>query len=228
VGDWSIQCLNGQDHLVASQQNYAINLNLTGHKPAVLHNGNGLISFGPGGFSYYYSRTHMDVSGTITDHNQPLQVSGGLAWMDHQWGNFLALGGGGWDWYSIQLNNDTEMMLYVIRDASGTITSTYASYIDATANDSILQPTAVHTTALATWTSPTTGITYPSGWRVDINDTHVQATLNVTPLLQNQELVTLASTGNVYWEGAVSVQGQAHGQAVAGQGYVELTGYTRQ
>ena len=70
------------------------------------------------GFAPAVKDAVMALSGTLIDHNQPVQVTG-LAWMDHQWGNFLALGGGGWDWYSIQLNNDTEMMLYVIRDAQG-------------------------------------------------------------------------------------------------------------
>ncbi len=93
VGDWSIKGLNGQDHLAAAMQNYAINLDLAATKPVILHNGNGLITYGLGGFSYYYSRTRMAVTGTIMDHNQPLQVTG-QAWMDHQWGNFLTVGDG--------------------------------------------------------------------------------------------------------------------------------------
>jgi predicted secreted hydrolase len=226
VGDWSIQGLNGHDHLSAEMKDYVLNLNLVGQKPAVLHNGNGIITYGLGGFSYYYSRTHMNVQGTIMDHNQPVQVTG-LAWMDHQWGNFLTLGGGGWDWYSIQLNNDTEMMLYFIRDASGKILSTYIGYIDPSGKDSMIPPTSLHSSVLGTWTSPTTGITYPSGWQLDVNDPQLHASLTLQPLLKNQELVVTQSTGNVYWEGAVAIQGQSNGQAVTGQGYVELTGYTK-
>src|SRR5205814_125956 len=84
---------------------YAMNITLQGLKPPTLHNGNGLITYGLAGFSYYYSRTRMALSGTLVDHKQSLQVTG-EAWMDHQWGNFLTLGGGGWDWFSIQLNNE--------------------------------------------------------------------------------------------------------------------------
>ncbi len=225
VGDWSIQGLNGHDHLAAQMKDYAIKLDLSATKPVTLHNGNGLITYGLGGFSYYYSRTRMAVSGTLLDHNQQLHVTG-QAWMDHQWGNFLTLGGGGWDWYSIQLNNNTEMMIYVIRDASGAALSTYIGYIDPNGKDVVISATALHTTVLAKWTSPTTGITYPSGWRLELNDPHIQATLVVKPLLKNQELVVNSSTGNVYWEGAVSIDGQANGQQLAGRGYVELTGYT--
>jgi predicted secreted hydrolase len=224
VGNWSIQGLNGHDHLVAAMKDYAINLSLITNKPPVLHNGNGLITYGLAGFSYYYSRTHMDVAGTIIDHGQSSHVTG-LAWMDHQWGNFLTLGGSGWDWYSIQLNNTTEMMVYFIRDPSGTVISTYASYIDRVGKDYVLLPVALHATVLDIWTSPTTGITYPSGWHLDVNSPQLQAVLTVRPLLKDQELVVKSSTGNIYWEGAVGIQGQVDGSAIDGQGYVELTGY---
>lgn len=226
VGDWTIQGLNGQDHLSAEMANYTMHVNLLGLKPPTLHNGNGLITYGLGGFSYYYSRTRMALSGTLVDHNQPLQVTG-EAWMDHQWGNFLSLGGGGWDWYSIQLNNNTEMMLYLIRDASGKIISTYVGYIGSNADDHLLPAIALHVTVLNHWTSPVTGATYPSGWQLEIRDPQLQASLTLTPELKDQELTVYQSTGNNYWEGAVRIQGQSAGQTVEGEGYVELTGYVK-
>ncbi len=225
IGNWSIQGLNGQDHLVASMTNYILHVDLHGLKPATLHNGNGLITYGLGGFSYYYSRTRMSLSGTLTDHNVPLQVTG-EAWMDHQWGNFLALGGGGWDWFSIQLNNFSEMMLYFIRDASGKVISTYIGYIAPDAHDYLLPASALKITVLDHWKSPTTGANYPSGWTLQINDPHIHASLTLTPELKNQELVVFQSTGNSYWEGAVSISGQTSGTPIQGEGYVELTGYT--
>ncbi|MBV9258335.1 MAG: hypothetical protein JO215_09980 [Ktedonobacteraceae bacterium] len=226
VGDWTIQGLNGHDLLVANMQNYTMQLNLTGLKPATFHNGNGLITVGPGSFSYYYSRTRMAVAGTLIDHNQALQVSG-QAWMDHQWGNFLALGVGGWDWYSIQLNNDTEMMIYAIRDTKDKVLTTYISYIDANDVDHLIPASAIHAMVLSHWTSPKTGITYPSGWKLGIKDSQLQATLTLIPQLKDQELVATQSTGNVYWEGAVSINGQLAGKNISGEGYVELTGYKR-
>ncbi len=224
VGNWSISGLNGLDHLTASMTNYAIQVNLRGLKPSILHNGNGLITYGLAGFSYYYSRTRMALSGTLIDHNQPVQVTG-LAWMDHQWGNFLALGGGGWDWYSIQLNNDTEMMLYVIRDAQGRMLSTYVSFIDSNAVDHLLPANALKISILNHWRSPVTGANYPSGWGLQIDDPQLRASLTLLPELKDQELVAYQSTGNSYWEGAVSIHGQSAGIAVNGEGYVELTGY---
>jgi predicted secreted hydrolase len=226
AADWSIQGANGQDRLRASMENYAIDLKASASKPAVLHNKNGLITDGLEGFSYYYSRTHMAVTGTLIDHNQTLRVTG-LAWMDHQWGNFLTLGGGGWDWYSLHLSDNTEVILYFIRDASGAILSTYGGVIDASGRNTVLLPTSVRSTVLDYWTSSITDVRYPSGWRVDINDPHLKAVLTIQPLLKDQELVTRASTGNTYWEGAVSIEGQrGDGKALGGQGYIELTGYT--
>jgi predicted secreted hydrolase len=235
VGDWSMRGVNGHDHLAAAMQDYTINLDLVGQKPAVLHNGNGVITIGLAGLSYYYSRTHMDVQGAIMDHNQPIQVTG-LAWMDHQWGNFLTLGGSGWDWYSIQLNNNTEMMLCFIHDPDGKITS-YIGYIDPSGQDIIIPPTSLRTRRDSgsplsacpcpiptdTWKSQATGITYPSGWQLDVDDPQLHVSLTLKPLLKNQELVVTESTGNIYWEGAIAIEGQSNGQPVNGQGYVELT-----
>ncbi len=224
-GSWSIQGLDGKDHLVAAMNDYSINLDLTGVKPLTLHNGNGLLNYGTDGFSYYYSRTRMAVAGTIIDHYQTLQVTG-LAWMDHRWGNFITLSNESKDWYGLQLNNNTEIMIYVMRNATGAITATYASYVDAAGNADNLPPTALGTTVLGQWTSKVTGITYPSGWRLDINTPSLQARLMVMPISQNQE-VTNSSTSNASWEGGVGVQGQMNGNAINGQGCVELTGYSK-
>lgn len=226
VGGWTMQGLNGLDHLTAAMPNYAIKLTLRGLKPPILHNGNGLITYGLAGFSYYYSRTRMALSGSIVDHGETLQVTG-LAWMDHQWGNFLTLAGSGWDWFSIQLDNNTEMMLYFIRDASGKIISTYASYIDASARDMLLSASSLHVTVLGHWRSPITGANYPSGWQLQVSDPRLSINLTLQPELKNQELVVYQSTGNSYWEGAVSIQGQSNGQPIQGESYVELTGYAR-
>jgi predicted secreted hydrolase len=224
IGDWSIRGVNGLDHLAASMTNYTLNVDARGLKPPTLHNGNGLITFGLGGFSYYYSRTRMAVSGTLVDHGRTLAVSG-EAWMDHQWGNFVTIGGGGWDWFSIQLANNTELMLYLIRDTSGKIISTYIGYILPDAQELLLSPQTLRIQVLDHWHSPATGIVYPFGWLVQIHDTRLMATLTLQPELKDQELVVYQSTGNSYWEGAVSVSGRDNGSEISGEGYVELTGY---
>ena len=224
INDWSIKGINGSDQLVAKMDNYALRIHLQGLKPPTLHNGNGLITYGLGGFSYYYSRTRMSLSGEIVDHNQPFTVSG-EAWMDHQWGNFLTLNRGGWDWFSIQLDNFTELMLYLIRDSTGKIISSYIGYIGPQAESVLVPGKALHVTVLGHWKSRITGANYPSGWKLEINYPEVRTSLILLPELKDQELIVYQSTGNSYWEGAVSIQGSSEGQLVHGEGYVELTGY---
>ena len=222
LGDWTMQGLNGHDHLHAAMQDYQITLDLQGTKPPALHGDHGLITLGLAGFSYYYSRTRMDVTGVVNDHGAQMQVSG-LAWMDHQWGNFLTSVGGGWDWYSLQLADDTEMMLYFVRDQAGKVLATYATHVAADGTETTLAAGDFQSQALGSWTSPVTRVTYPSGWQVTVHS--LQLSLTLTPELLDQELVTTSTTGVAYWEGAVDLQGQQAGQPIGGEGYVELTGY---
>ncbi len=223
LGGWTIAGANGHDQLSASMDNYSIQLTLTDALPhAILHNGNGVISYGPAGFSYYYSRPLMTVSGALSDHGATMQVTG-QAWMDHQWGNFVSLAGSGWDWYSIQLANHTEYMLYVIRDAQKRPVSAFGTAIAPDGSASEIASQQIQSQATGSWTSPVTGGVYPSGWQITLPSQQVSLTL--TPLLRDQELVTARSTGVAYWEGAVGVSGSAAGAPMTGMGYVELTGY---
>ena len=222
LGGWTMQGLNGHDQLSAALADYSIQLALTDELPhAILHNGNGIISYGPSGFSYYYSRPLMAVSGTLTDHGAPMQVAG-QAWMDHQWGNFVSLTGAGWDWYSIQLTDHTEYMLYVIRDAQKRPVATFGTAIAPDGSASEIPPQQIQSQVTGSWTSPVTGGVYPSGWQVTLPG---PVSLTLTPLLKDQELVTARSTGVAYWEGAVGISGTTAGKPVTGEGYVELTGY---
>lgn len=224
INDWSVHGLNGHDHLQASMADYAIDLSLDAVKVPVLHNGNGLITAGLAGFSYYYSRTRMALSGRLLDHHQLLQVTG-IAWMDHQWGNFLTLGRGGWDWLSLQLSNGSELMLYVIRDGAGQVLATSLDAVALDGRSLQLPASSLQIKVLGHWRSPTTGVLYPSGWQIAVHALQLQVNLTLQPELRNQELVVTASTDNIYWEGAVSIEGKSPGQSVQGEGYVELTGY---
>jgi predicted secreted hydrolase len=223
VGGWTASGLDGHDQLHAAMPDYAIDLNLTDALPLpILHNGNGLITYGLAGYSYYYSRPLLMVSGMVNDHGTSVAVTG-QAWMDHQWGDFLTVAGSGWDWYSIQLANHTEFMLYIIRDSQKRPLSTVGTYVSPDGAAHEIPAADMQFEVLDHWTSPVTGGVYPSGWRVTISDPAISLTL--TPALLDQELVTAQSTGVAYWEGAVRISGQANGASVIGQGYVELTGY---
>ncbi|HEU5438763.1 MAG TPA: carotenoid 1,2-hydratase [Ktedonobacterales bacterium] len=222
LGGWSARGLGGRDHLAAAMDGYQIALDLTSDTPPALHGGNGIITYGQAGFSYYYSRPLMRVSGSLTDHGTALAITG-QAWMDHQWGNFVSLAGSGWDWLSLQLDDGTQYMLYVIRDADKRPLDIVGTAIAHDGSTTVIPADSIAITATGTWTSPHTGGVYPSGWSVSLPTQGL--TLTLTPLLRDQELVTTASTGVAYWEGAVAISGTRDGQPIGGEGYVELTGY---
>jgi predicted secreted hydrolase len=220
VGGWKMRGLLGDDQLQAASADYAIDLKLTTRRPPVLHDG-GLVTFGAAGDSYYYSRTRMAIAGTIDDRGERVPVKG-VAWFDKQWGNFLVMGGG-WDWFSLQLDDGTDLMLNLIRNAGGQTAIVYGTHVAPDGSFRHLTASDFEISPLGTWTSPQTGITYPSGWRAVLREPALD--LRITPVLLDQELDTRRSTSMVYWEGEQTVVGTAIGQPIAGQGYVELVGY---
>jgi len=222
VHEWSMRGTNGADQLLASMPGYAISLQATSEKAPVLHDGDGYIDYGNAGASYYYSRTRQVVEGTLTVDGQQSKVTG-LAWMDHQWGDFATFDLGGWDWYALQLDDGWDVMLYVVNGPDGQPTITDGSLIAPDGSLRVLEGDDFSIEPSGTWTSSSTGVTYPSGWTITIPSADLVLTLQ--PTLLDQELDTRASTGQIYWEGDVSVGGIREGQDVTGVGYVELTGY---
>ncbi len=219
IGDWFMNGVNGKDTLGASMSGYTLQVSLASVKPPALHNG-GLLTYGAAGFSYYYSYTRLILSGTIIDNGAAIPITG-LAWMDHQWGNFIGVGGIGWNWFSVQLSNNTEYMIYVIRNASGSPVSLFSTAINAQGVSSTIPEAAIKEQILGTWKSPQTGITYPSGWKLQLGG----IVITISPILANQELITTQTTGNIYWEGDCQVSAEIHGATIPGYGYTELTGY---
>jgi predicted secreted hydrolase len=120
------------------------------------------------------------------------------------------------------LDDGSSLMLYNLRRKDGSLSPySAATLMRADGSTRPLSPADFHITATATWRSPHSRAIYPAAWTVDIPSEGIQ--LQVKPYLADQEL-RLSFT---YWEGAVQVTGRRQGgQAVAGSGYVELTGYS--
>ncbi|HEY8799831.1 MAG TPA: MMPL family transporter [Candidatus Limnocylindrales bacterium] len=197
-------------------------LDLRSAKPAALHHGDGWIDFGPGGSSYYYSRTRMSAAGTLTIDGRPVAVEGS-AWFDHQWGDFITVGGGGWDWFAINLADGTDVTLSLVRDADGTYPLIYGTLVRPDGSTRNLPADAFAVAVTRHWTSPTTGADYPAGWTVTIAGEKLR--IDLSPTVSAQELDTRPTTGVVYWEGSQTVAATRDGRPVGGQAYVELTGY---
>ncbi|MFE7932542.1 lipocalin family protein [Streptomyces sp. NPDC057456] len=217
TGDWTMRGGSGKATLHAALPEYELDLQLRSAKPAVLHGDRGTIPYGPLGTSKYYSWTSAQAVGTIVDHGVPVQVTG-LSWGDHQWGDNDFTIGAGWDWFSVQLTDGKQYMLYFVRDTSGKIVETIGTLIHPSGRTTKLSPAKLSTTDTGSWTSPRTGITYGSGWQVTVPG----GRLTVTPNLVDQELDLLSTVGAVYWEGSVSVRGEIAGSPVTGIGYTEI------
>jgi predicted secreted hydrolase len=199
-----------------------LELGLQSRKPPALHDGDGWIDFGPAGGSYYYSRTAMDARGVLTLGAISYTV-GGDAWFDHQWGDFISVGGGGWDWYAVNLDDGTDLTLSLVRDADGSYPLVYGTIVGADGTVRHLDRDAFAVASTGRWTSPTTGATYPAGWQVTIPGERLE--IRLEPTVADQELDTRATTGVVYWEGSQRVTAERDGIPLGGQAYVELTGY---
>lgn len=222
INGWRAGLEGAAHRLRASHPEFALDLRLLSAKPPVIHGQDGIIrkAAGPGRASHYYSLTRLHGSGTLRLGEERLAVSA-QAWMDHEWGsNQLTPEQVGWDWFSLQLEDGRELMLYLMRHRDGSVDPVSSgTLVGPDGRSGHLPLSAFRVTATGEWRSPRTGGRYPSGWRVQVPGARLD--LRVRPVLSDQEVVTTGGAGVVYWEGAVRVSG-----TVAGVGYVELTGYT--
>ena len=199
---------DGSWRLIAADGKDAIDLTLRSRKPPAIHSEHRL--------SNYYSLTRLEASGTIDGRR-----ARGAAWFDHEFGSTaLRQTQHGWDWYSVQLDNESELMLYAIRgvESSGSLITSDGHVIP-------IRGDQMQVRALRQWHSKKSGATYPMKWSITIPSLRIALALD--PLLDDQELITTHSTNVTYWEGAVGVEGSYDGGAVRGEGYVEMTGYDR-
>jgi predicted secreted hydrolase len=220
---WEMAGLDGSDGLDAAASNFGISLLLDDTRAApVLHNSVGWIDFADAGSSYYYSRPRMTASGTLTVNGQASEVSG-EAWFDHQWGDFIAVGGGGWDWFAVNLDDGTDLTISRVRAADGSYPLIYGTLVGVDGTATHLTRDQLSLASASTWTSPASGAEYPLEWTIEIPSADLQ--IDLTPTVLDQELDTRQTTGVIYWEGSQNVRATHAGQQLSGKSYVELTGY---
>ena len=238
--DWSAKRVEGREPGAGGQPQHVIRalgaqagveFTLDEGKAPAINGLNGISQKGsrPGNASHYYSMTRMPTSGTLTIDGERFSVTG-ESWMDHEFGtSFLEPEQRGWDWLSIQLSDNRELMLYQLRRAdgsrdprsSGTLIDANGKTTHLTNSDFTLTP------GKAAFTSKN-GAVYPTEWSIAIPSQQLE--LRVTTPLQDQELSLVGSTGVAYWEGMIDVTGRqanrpAGQQEIRGAGYLEMTGY---
>jgi predicted secreted hydrolase len=226
VRDWRAKAIGEEGafplRLAAEADGLALELTLQAGKPPVLQGERGLSRKGPepGNASYYYSLTRLPAAGTVRLDGEAFAVSG-LAWMDREWStSSLGEGQVGWDWFALQLDDGSELMLYRLRRADGTADPLSSGAFVAPGGDSrTLSAGRFVLEDLERWRSPKSGALYPAAWRIRVPSEGLD--LRVAPARPDQEL----DVSFRYWEGAVEVSGSRRGKPVRGRGYAELTGY---
>jgi len=224
--DWKLAG-QGQNHLIeVRERDTVLRLQLSPLKPPVLHGDKGLSQKGEGKgrASYYYSFTRMKTEGELEIGGKKEGVRG-ISWMDHEFGSDqLGEDQAGWDWFSLQLDNKTEIMLYLMRKKDGSV-DPYSSgtVIYQDGGTKHLTRGDFRVEVLERWKSPKSGGHYPMRWKITIPTEGIE--LEIVPFFPEQELDTRKSTRVTYWEGAVQVKGSYRKKPIHGLGYVEMTGY---
>ena len=225
--NWSAR-LDGEVFQVeAAVPGMTLELQLKSLKPPVLHGDGGFSRKGPRPeqASHYYSLTRLEGQGSLGLEGDSHVVKAS-AWMDHEFmSTLLSEEEIGWDWFSLQLDNGEDLMLFQVRREGNTQPRTISgTWVSETGESSALSEQEIELVPLDFWKSPATGAIYPIAWQIRIPSHQLE--LEVRASIPNQELITLRSTGVIYWEGSVEAVGSQAGAAIRGRGYLELTGYS--
>jgi predicted secreted hydrolase len=226
-GNWQIVWEKGAQELQAVDERFQLRLSLRSAKPPAVHGEDGMSqkAAGAGRASHYISLTRIHTSGFVELGEKKFEVTG-TSWMDHEFFTHqLTPDQTGWDWLSLQLEDNTELMLFHIRRKDGSIDPYSAgTYVDAQgktthlrASDFVLMPIG------KTWKSPVTGAVYPIEWKLAVPRLGLE--LEAKTRLECQELPGKTKLTPNYWEGAILLTGKRNGQAAGGVGYLEMTGY---
>lgn len=228
-GNWQVHLDGDRQDLQAVSDQFSLRLNMESKKPPVIQGDNGISqkAQGAGRASHYISLTRLLTAGVIEINSKQYQVTG-TSWMDHEFFTHqLERDQVGWDWLSVQFDDDTELMLFRIRRKDGSADPFSAgTYIDQRgsshhlrAGDFGLKPST------DTWTSPNSGAVYPIRWQVSVPSLGIAE--EVRTALPMQEITSRSKLAPSYWEGAIDVTGTGAGQRLTGRGYLEMTGYDR-
>ena len=201
-------------------KNFNITLDFFPTQSPWLQGQNGFSQKGPKPeqYSHYITLPHLRTTGNIAIDDKRYVIGSGQTWMDHEWSTtVLDPTAKGWDWVGLHGLDGSSLMAFRIRPGVWS----HASLRDAQGR--VRHFKKVQFEPMEQWTSTRTQATYPVRMKLTLDE----LTLELVPLMNDQELDARASTGTVYWEGAVSVfeAGQNRTGTLWGQGYLELTGY---
>ena len=209
--NYEIQEIDKFKYRIKSSQ---FDLTLTSVKKPLLEGGKGFIDFGSQQ-TFYYSLTNLKTEGYVFVDGKKIKVKG-KSWMDHQWANMNYFKNK-WTWFSIQLDNNCEIVCFKFDDDRKKTYFASISYSNGKtthASDLILTPLGEK------WKSKKTGANYPLSWKIQVPSKKIDVVVN--PIINSQEMVFGSMN---YWEGPIKVKGKVNNKKVKGKGFMELVGY---
>jgi predicted secreted hydrolase len=195
-------------------KNEDIDLSLTTIKKPLLEGGKGYLKL-HSKTTYYYSLTNLKTEGRIKIDGKWIEVTG-KSWMDHQWAD-TEYSLDRWDWFSVQLDNNTEIVCFVYDD--GKVKNYLADILYPNGEQEHFDKVEI-VPLNKSWISPKSKAVYPLLWQVKIPKKNIELTLKAK--VKNQEMLF----GSInYFEGPLEVKGILDKEEVAGIGFMELVGY---
>jgi len=222
VDDWSLKQENGVYRARIPARDFSFDFTFAATQPPLLQGNGGVSRKGPrpASASYYYSLPQLKVQGMLT-RNGKAEPAVGTAWLDHEWSSsYMDERAVGWDWLGINLADGGALMVFRMREAQGGKFWAGGAYRAPDGSTRIFESGDVDFMPLRRWRSSRSAAAYPVAWRITAGTLRI----DVSPLMDDQENDTRASTGTIYWEGAVRALQDGK---VVGRGYLELTGYWR-
>ena len=220
IDDWSLVRADGAYRARIEATDFSLDLAFAPTQPVLLEGDRGFSRKGPdpAQASDYYSEPQLRVTGRVRAQGRTREVTG-IAWLDHEWSSeLLAPEAAGWDWLGANLDDGSALMAFRMRAKDGHVLWSQATFRPKGGAPVSLAGDDVRFAVRRTWRSPRTGIDYPVAMELRLGERR----WTIEPLMDDQELDARASTGTLYWEGAVRITGEG---APGGRGYLELTGY---
>ena len=231
IEDWTLSgAANGPINLnlkAGDPGQFKVDLQVQQTGPIVLQGDRGLSAKGPDSASYYYSIPRLHVAGTLQLDDRVVNVKG-LGWLDREWStSVLGESLAGWDWFSLQLDDERSIMAFRLRRYDGARDDFDHGLLVAPQGPDAPQivglgdpgvkilKTSDFTLSPQRFYQDERGVRWPVAWSLIING----ETFIINALLDDQAIDLSVR----YWEGLVEVVSPAGDRL--GRGYMELTGY---
>ncbi|GMU60912.1 MAG: hypothetical protein AMXMBFR34_26750 [Myxococcaceae bacterium] len=220
--DWTAKGTARGMALSASTRDAELSLTLGEGKPVVLE-GEGGRFVADGTAHLFYTLPRLPASGALTLDGERVAVTG-EAWVKHEWGFLYSERIAGWTWFGAQFDDGTELQIGLIRDHEWReVDGSFAELIEADGAVRRLELTRVGVMQTGeAWTSPSTSITWPVRWRLELPEE--RGVLELTTDVPQQELDAFPAA---IWAGSFAVRGELRGRAVRGRAMVEVFGLSQ-